>query len=91
MWPMMESINDWGYSFCNWGPNFGPGSWFLGWLFPLLFWGTICFLIFSLVKSIFKRQPAIEQDSALELLRKRFANGEISEEEYLSMKAALSS
>ena len=90
MWPKMQSTNDWGYSFCNWSANFGAGPGFLGWVLTLLFWGVIFYILFSLVKNLFTRQPSAKQDSALELLRKRFANGEISEKEYQTMKATLS-
>ena len=91
MWPKAQYFSDWGYGFCNWGPNLGGGPGFMGWILPLLFWGVIIYLIFSLVKNLLSRQTSEKQDYALELLRKRFASGEISEEEYHTMKATLSS
>src|SRR5919112_4634994 len=66
----------------------GGGS-FLGprGLFPLLFWGGIVFLIAWTVTRIFpkgRRDDRSEgpRDSAEEILRERFARGEINAEEY---------
>ncbi|MDF1877097.1 SHOCT domain-containing protein [Sulfurimonas sp. SAG-AH-194-L11] len=60
----------------NWG--FGMG---LGWIIPLLF-------IFALF--YFFNNTNNSKDSARDILDKRFANGEIDEEEYERRKERLS-
>lgn len=84
------NVSEWGNSFCGWGPSFGHGPWFIGWLFPLLFWGFIAYLAFSILKGLFFSNRSNQSDSALDILRNRFAAGEISEKEYSAQKAVLS-
>ena len=60
------------------------GPWIL---FPLLFWGGIVFLIAWTVTRIFPKGRGDDRserprDSAEEILRERFARGEINAEEY---------
>jgi putative membrane protein len=74
------SRHDWG------GPGSG-GSWWPWILFPILFWGGILTLIAWIVARIFPRNRADDRleaprDSAEEILRERFARGEITAEEY---------
>ena len=87
MWGV--SVSEWGNTFCGWGPSFGHGPWFMGWLFPLLFWGLIAYLAFSIIRGLFTRTRLNQNDSALEILRNRFAAGEINEKEYNAQKAVL--
>jgi len=84
-----SNFSHWGNDFCAFGPSFGHGLWFMGWLFPLLFWGGIAYLIYSVIKALFSNKTERQHDSALELLRKRFAAGEISEQEYTAQKIVL--
>lgn len=84
-----SNFSDWGNSFCGLGPSFGHGPWFLGWVFPLLFWGVIAYLIYSVIRSLFSNKIERQNDSALELLRNRFASGEINEQEYTAQKVVL--
>ena len=63
------------------------GFWGLWILFPLLFWGGIVFLIAWTVTRIFPKGRGDDRaegprDSAEEILRERFARGEINAEEY---------
>lgn len=71
------------------GPMGGAGT--FGWLWmiiPLLFWGTFLALIAWIVVRIFPNQrgnyPAQgpRGDSAEDILRQRFARGEINSDEY---------
>ena len=87
MWP--NSFVGWGNGFCNWGPSFGSGPWFLGWLFPLLFWGFIIYCFIMLAKMLFSRGQSNESDIALEMLRQRFASGEIDQQEFDTRKSIL--
>ena len=84
-----SNFSDWGNSFCGLGPSFGHGPWFLGWIFPLLFWGVIGYFIYSVIRSLFSNTIERQNDSALELLRNRFASGEINEQEYTSQREVL--
>jgi len=73
-----------GFAFCPFGVGgmMGWGGLFLG-LFVLLF--VVYFAIRLFGESAGKRG----NDEALEILKKRYARGEISEDEYQRMKAEL--
>lgn len=73
--------NGWG------GRRQWEGSWWPWILFPLLFWGGILFLIAWILTRLFPRnrpddRAVAPRDSAEEILRERFARGDISAEEY---------
>ena len=87
----MQGLNfsEWGTSFCGIGASFGHGSWFMGWLFPILFWFLIAYLVTSMLKSLFSWKRERPSDTALEVLREKFASGEIDEQEYSARKAVL--
>ena len=84
-----SNFSDWGNSFCGLGLSFGHGPWFLGWIFPLLFWGVIGYFIYSVIRSFFSNTIERQNDSALELLRNRFASAEINEQEYTAQREIL--
>ena len=58
-----------------------------------LFWGVIIGGIALLVVGLARRgaQPAYRDESALEILKRRYASGEIDREEFQRMKKLLSS
>lgn len=87
MWGL--NISDWGNSFCGFGPSFGHGPWLIGWIFPILFWGIIVYILYNVIRSLFSNKVSDRNDSALELLRNRFASGEINEQEYTAQKTVL--
>jgi putative membrane protein len=60
----------------------GMGMWWFGGFFMLLFWGIIIFLLVSLLK----KSGQGEKETAEEILKKRYARGEISKEEFERMK-----
>lgn len=66
------------------GPgNFFPGPW--GMFVSILFWGLLIYLVVKIVQSIFsstQKQIGNEGDNALELLKKRYARGEIDQQEF---------
>lgn len=84
-----SNFNEWGSGFCSWGPSFGHGPWFLGWVFPLFFWGFIAYLLFSTTRYFFSGNRSNQNDGAFEILRNRFASGEINEQEYTTQKSVL--
>ncbi|RYL92310.1 hypothetical protein EWI07_09735 [Sporolactobacillus sp. THM7-4] len=69
----------------GWG--IGPG---FGWLIQLLFFIVIIYLAFILIRKL-NNIPESEkkENRAEEILRERFARGEITEEEYKKMKEVL--
>lgn len=79
------------------GPWGWSGMWF-GWLLMVGFTIAVILLIVWLVRlSAAGRQENVDEgrmaqrnESALEILRARYARGEISKEEYLEMRATLS-
>jgi putative membrane protein len=65
------------------------GMGWLGILTMALFWiGIIALVIWGMSNLFPARQPQVEPD-ALEILRRRFARGEISEAEFTQARAAL--
>jgi len=74
----------------DWGMSWGWG----GMVFQLLFWLVIIFLIVWGVKQIAGRSQNSNQltrkDNALEILRERYAKGEIDKEEFEAKKRDLS-
>ena len=69
------------------GPHMTGDFWGPWILFPILFWGGIVFLIAWTVTRIFPKGRGDEhsdapRDSAENILRQRFARGEINAEEY---------
>jgi putative membrane protein len=71
---------------CGWGMGFGWGMG-LGWLIFLLFWVLAIMGIVYLVKLIAGggRSRTVEE-RPLEILKRRYAKGEISKEEFERMK-----
>lgn len=79
----MNSLGSW---FC--GPEgFSSGLHFGGFM-PLLFWGVVLFLLYKIAQSIistnkFDSINMEHPDSPIAILEKRYASGEIDQEEFL--------
>lgn len=78
-----------------WGQHMyglGWGGWLLGGLMMLLFWGGIIALIFFAIRAFSGSgsRAASKQtnsgESALDILKKRYARGELSKEEYETIR-----
>jgi putative membrane protein len=65
----------------GWGMGFG-----FGWIFMAIFWILLILGIFYLVKTIAGGAKKTETESALDILKKRYAKGEISNEEFEKIK-----
>lgn len=63
-----------------------------GWLFMVLFWAGIILLVFYMVKLLTQKNGAEKKEiRAEEILKERYARGEISREEFERMKKDISS
>ena len=63
--------------------------WILGMGMMVLFWVAILLLAVWAVRSLFPRERRSGHDQALEMLRQRYAKGEISAAEYEQARARL--
>lgn len=73
--------------------NFGWGYGF-GWVFMILFWGLVIVGIVAIVKWISESSTNTNSNqpkSALDILKERYARGEIEREEYEQKKQDLMS
>jgi uncharacterized membrane protein len=75
-----------------WGWYRGSGHWgvmLVGMVLSALAWGTVIWLVFRLLRSWAFHSDFIRQDTredAMEILRRRLASGEISRDEFHSLK-----
>jgi len=76
----------------GWGGGFGFG---FGWIFMLLFWGLIVWVIIYLVKNSSSNgccggkhddKNGQSGKAALDILKERYAKGELSKEDFDKMK-----
>jgi putative membrane protein len=66
----------------GWGMGFG-----LGWFTMIIFWALLILGIFYLVKIIAgSPKKGDKEETAIDILKKRYAKGEISKEEFDKMK-----
>lgn len=68
------------------------GFWGMGWLgiaMMLLFWVGVIVLAIALARALFPGQQHPSQQTALEILRRRYAAGEISAAEFEQARSAL--
>ena len=86
-----RGYGDWGWS----GPGMMGGGWGgFGWIFMIIFWGLIIAGLILLIRWLVglsrSRTPYNkDRDSALEILRQRYAKGEIDKEEFDQKKKDL--
>jgi len=81
-------------SYCPWwwGPGyFFGGPW--GWIIGLLFWTLVIYAIFRLIHNLTNRSLGMsrKEETALEILKRRYARGEIDAEEFSQRKKDLES
>lgn len=80
---------------CSWGNPYGYGEWFMGhglfgWLISFLIMFTIIYIIFRIIMAFFPNKSSQHTNSnSLEILKVKFASGEITEDEYHRMKDIL--
>jgi len=77
----------------NNGYGMMSGGWFGGGLFMLVFWVIVIVGVFFAVRWLMSRSrppTGPSENTALEILKQRYARGEISHEELLKMKENIS-
>jgi putative membrane protein len=92
---ILGAVNPSGYRTWGWG-RMGPGmiygfggAWFMG-ILMIIFWGLIIWGIIALVRYFGgNRQAMLHSDSAMEILKRRYASGEITREEFEEKKKTL--
>jgi putative membrane protein len=70
---------------------FGDGMWG-GWIIMVIFWVLIIVAIVALIRWIAVQNrpaPSQKEESALDILKKRYARGEISKEDFEEKKKQL--
>ena len=76
----------------GWG-GYGYGMGIFGWFFMLAFWGLIIVGLVLVVRWLWYQGPPATRTGAneapLEILKRRYARGEITKEEYDRMKQDL--
>jgi len=86
-----RGYGDWGW----FGPGMmGWGWWGMGWIFMIIFWGLIIVGLIFLIRwlaGLSRARAPYEKthDSALEILKQRYAKGEIDREEFDQKKRDL--
>jgi putative membrane protein len=70
--------------------GFGFGMFPFGWIFMLFYWGVVILGIVVLVRWLMGRPfPGGSRETPLDILKRRYANGEIDEEQFEKMKQNL--
>jgi putative membrane protein len=74
-----------------WHMGDGWGWWMvMGWIWMVVFWGLIIWGVFALASRLGRGESAAEREpSALEILERRYARGELSHEEFEEMRRRL--
>jgi len=80
-----DTEKPWSYGDMMWGGGFGIG----GGIMMVLFWGAIIVLIVVAVRALSNSGPSTREPDAMDVLKQRFARGEIDEDEFERRKKTL--
>ncbi|MEN2981958.1 MAG: SHOCT domain-containing protein [Thermus sp.] len=75
----------WAHGMYGYGPHMGWGWGLLGWLYPLFLVGLLVLGAYLVARALAPKR----QDRALEILKERYAKGEIDKETFERMKRDL--
>lgn len=71
----------------------GPGSFFsgspFGGVLHLVVWGLVLFFLYKLARMVMTSSKSTERSESLTILEKRYASGEIDQEEFIKRKRDL--
>ena len=90
---LLETNGGWGPMGGDWGPmmpGMGIFSWgmgLFGFFFMILFWIVIIWAIYWFIQNVISQQKP--QKEPIEILKERYAKGEITKEEFENMKKDL--
>lgn len=78
---------------CNWGFMSGFGHGFgmggFGFLFNILIIGLIGYLVFKIIQRLGRPDGKRDRSDSLEILKRKYANGDITTEEFRRMREIL--
>ncbi len=81
-------MKGWGVAMMHWG-HYGWGMGF-GWLYMIIFWIAMIVAIFYFARTAFKTSDCMMQhESPLDILKRRYAKGELTREEFERAKEDL--
>jgi putative membrane protein len=80
----------WGWHDYGMGPGMMWGWWGIGFIFMIMFWGLIILGLIFLIRWLAGvTKTSKMEESALDILKKRYARGEINKEEFEQKKKDL--
>jgi putative membrane protein len=87
---MEEIVIQWGWRDYGMGPGMMQGWWGIGWIFMIVILGILILGLIFLSRWLLGMTKAQRgEDSALDILKKRYARGEIDKEEFEQKKRDL--
>lgn len=87
---ILEFLCQWEWRDYGMGPGMMWGWWGMGWIFMIILWGLIIVGIIFLIRYlVVTTKSGKGEESALEILKKRYARGEINKEEFEQKKKDL--
>jgi len=84
-----QHFADYGHGVCEWGNSFMFGHPMFGGLFSIFLWFVLLLTLIWIIRTMIRTRGDREHDSALRILRERYASGEVTREEFDKMKSAL--